>query len=482
MELIHLAWNCLVSVLKNHPTWVIHGDYLRQLEIDLQASAKTARRPLTPAMPLGAVEAAGLPSGFKTEAPNVLMTLNDMPKGVRDFVAPFIADPTSKANRLLLLDGPSGSGKTVIASNIAGVLKAFAFEAGEQFRQQFYGQSANSVKPYFQAVNSYARSHNRLAVVFIDEIETIISARSANHDTERERDTVTAEFLKVMNSKSADFSHLIVVGATNHPTKIDGSMLTRFLAKVHIPLPTAVEMERALRTTLGTHPGLKPTDYSHLANLCLGVNLREATDWVDPNSGADLDHLRAKVLAARCANTHNIRSPFNSARGFTSEITIPAFQSKYDSGNARRFFHVANRTWAFEARPTEDDRHAGLRLHLLQGAPVTHRNMGLELRNHNGTVNYKGELYPLVGPGNTQLWYLGWKTMPLALRPSIVIRPKITRPTTLLCATAVAMPLTPASCYLKIHPHRCCVEPYNCTFSQRQSRRPGLVKTPVPPR
>lgn len=79
-------------------------------------------------------------------------------------------------------------------------------------------------------------SENVLQVIFIDEIDSLLSQRS---DTEHESSRrIKTEFLVQLDGATTDNEErLLLVGATNRPQELDEAARRRFVKRLYIPLP-----------------------------------------------------------------------------------------------------------------------------------------------------------------------------------------------------------------------------------------------------
>ena len=74
------------------------------------------------------------------------------------------------------------------------------------------------------------------AIIFIDEIDSLVSARSDNEDEASKK--VKTEFLVQMQGVgNANDTGILVLGATNLPWALDSAIRRRFQKRIYIPLP-----------------------------------------------------------------------------------------------------------------------------------------------------------------------------------------------------------------------------------------------------
>lgn len=95
---------------------------------------------------------------------------------------------------------------------------------------KYVGESAKSIKTLFAMARSYKNS-----IIFIDEIDSLVSARSENENEASKR--VKTEFLVQMQGVGNNDTGILVLGATNLPWSLDSAIRRRFQKRIYIPLP-----------------------------------------------------------------------------------------------------------------------------------------------------------------------------------------------------------------------------------------------------
>uniref|UniRef100_H2YWE5 Fidgetin-like protein 1 n=1 Tax=Ciona savignyi TaxID=51511 RepID=H2YWE5_CIOSA len=126
----------------------------------------------------------------------------------------------------ILLFGPPGTGKTLIG-------KCIASQSGATFfmHQLDSGQGEKMVRALFAVAST-----NQPAVIFIDEIDSLLSQRS-DSEHESSRRIKTEFFVQLDGATTASEDRILVVGATNRPHEIDEAARRRLVKRLYIPLP-----------------------------------------------------------------------------------------------------------------------------------------------------------------------------------------------------------------------------------------------------
>jgi len=174
----------------------------------------------------------------------------------------------------VLLYGSPGTGKTLIARAIASEVKLHFIKVnGPEIIHKFYGESEAKLREIFEEAASQAPS-----VIFIDEIDAIAPKRAdVLGDVEKR---VVAQLLALMDGM-VPRGHVVVIGATNIPEKIDPALRRpgRFDREITLPVPNA-EGRRAI---LKIHSRRMP--------LAPDVNLERLAQVTHGFVGADLQAL-----------------------------------------------------------------------------------------------------------------------------------------------------------------------------------------------
>uniref|UniRef100_H2YWE4 AAA+ ATPase domain-containing protein n=1 Tax=Ciona savignyi TaxID=51511 RepID=H2YWE4_CIOSA len=92
-------------------------------------------------------------------------------------------------------------------------------------------------------------STNQPAVIFIDEIDSLLSQRS-DSEHESSRRIKTEFFVQLDGATTASEDRILVVGATNRPHEIDEAARRRLVKRLYIPLPDNSAREQIIHKLL----------------------------------------------------------------------------------------------------------------------------------------------------------------------------------------------------------------------------------------
>ncbi|KAJ5505628.1 ATPase AAA-type core [Penicillium expansum] len=152
---------------------------------------------------------------------------------------------------------------------------------------KWHGESEKLVRALFGLAKALAPS-----IIFVDEIDSLLSARSSGSEHEASRRSKT-EFLVQWSDlqraaagreqtsrekKEGDASRVLVLAATNMPWDIDEAARRRFVRRQYIPLPEHHVREQQIRKLIGhQHHELSDADIQVLVQVTEGFSGSDIT-------------------------------------------------------------------------------------------------------------------------------------------------------------------------------------------------------------
>ncbi|KAL9646381.1 hypothetical protein ABK040_014532 [Willaertia magna] len=180
----------------------------------------------------------------------------------------------------LLLFGPPGTGKTLIGKAIAHESKSTFFSiSASSLTSKWVGEGEKLVKTLF----ALAR-HFQPSVVFIDEIDSLLSQRTES-DADNGTRRMKTEFLVQLDGAATDSEQdrILLVGATNRPEELDEAFRRRMTKKLYIPLPSKEGRKEMITRLLSkSSHNLSEEDIEEVVTLTIGY------------SGSDIKNLCAE--------------------------------------------------------------------------------------------------------------------------------------------------------------------------------------------
>jgi cell division protease FtsH len=186
----------------------------------------------------------------------------------------------------LLLVGPPGVGKSMSASVIAqqAGVNFFELDSSELKAEGIWGSAEKRLQDFFAQVNA-----NTPAIVFIDEIDSLASARTANprDSAQQAENNLRNALLLLLEQPTTASAFILTVGGTNRPEVLDEAVLSRLSVMIRFPLPDVEAREKLWQ--LYTKP------YAHR----LAVSCRELGLESEGYSGRDIANVcrEAPLLA-----------------------------------------------------------------------------------------------------------------------------------------------------------------------------------------
>ncbi len=197
-----------------------------------------------------------------------VMTIRELieyPMRYKDLLAEIGIEPP----RGILLFGPPGTGKTLIARALANELDAhFFFIQGPEILSAFLGKSEENLRSIFEKAEQEA-ADGRLAIILIDEIDSIAPKRDSGHGETESR--LVATLLTLMEGLKTK-KGFVVIGTTNRPNSLDGALRRpgRFEYEIYCGIPEPRGREAILQIHTRKMPLAADVDLSICASRTHG--------------------------------------------------------------------------------------------------------------------------------------------------------------------------------------------------------------------
>lgn len=192
----------------------------------------------------------------------------------------------------VLLFGPPGTGKTMIGKCVASQCKATFFSiSASSLTSKWVGEGERTVRALFMLARKLQPS-----VVFIDEIDSLLSQRTENENEASRR--IKTEFLVQFDGVGTNTSDsILIIGATNRPSEIDEAARRRLVKRIYVPLPDF----KARRFIISNLTGEYKCDVTE-------EDLDSIAEKTDGYSGSDLYNLCREVSMEPIREIADIRN------------------------------------------------------------------------------------------------------------------------------------------------------------------------------
>ena len=206
--------------------------------------------------------------------------------------------------RGILLFGPPGTGKTMIGRAIASNINATFFSiSATSLTSKWIGEGEKMVRTLFAVAR-----HVEPSVIFIDEIDSLLSARKSEGEHEASRRMKNQFLVEMEGCAGGGHEKLLIVGATNRPEEIDEAARRRLPKQIYVPLPDAEARMELIRRLLSTTrysitdkgllnivkktEGYSGSDIRHIIGEAAMEPVRSLTDGGDGGGGAEPGRLQ----------------------------------------------------------------------------------------------------------------------------------------------------------------------------------------------
>ena len=260
----------------------------------------------------------------------------------------------TKPTKGVLLFGPPGTGKTMLAKAVATECKAnFINVSMASIGSKWFGEG----EKYAQAIFTLA-SKISPAVIFIDEVDSILGKRDRSGEHEAMRKIKNTIMSMWDGLKTVDNERVIVLAASNRPFDLDDAVLRRLPRRMMVDLPDCTQREQILRVICEGEEIEESFEYEALAritegysgsdlrNLCVAaayVPIREILeeerkDGKDPHASSAPDAPAIPVRPLKMADFVSAREQVSSSvsEDAASISELREWNSLYGEGGDRQ--------------------------------------------------------------------------------------------------------------------------------------------------
>lgn len=211
----------------------------------------------------------------------------------------------------IILYGPPGCGKTFIVRKLAEELQYNFFEVKHSdLATPYIHGSVNNINKAFEIAKQ-----NAPAVLFFDEISSLVPDRQNINDASSYREEEVGEFLMQLND-AAD-NRILVVGATNYIERIDPAILRagRFDKKIYVSPPDFKAREALFKIGLSNRPHDKDIKFERLAKLTDGFTCADIIEDIVESAARMAANLNRDLIDQRLLEDEIARIKPKDAKG-----------------------------------------------------------------------------------------------------------------------------------------------------------------------
>jgi len=196
----------------------------------------------------------------------------------------------------ILLFGPPGTGKTLLAKAVASEMRTTFFNiSAATIVSKWRGESEKLIKVLFDLARHYQPS-----TIFLDEIDSIMSARGEGGDEHEGSRRMKTELLIQLDGLTKN-EGVFLLAASNIPWDLDPALLRRLEKRVMVSLPDKKGRETLLKIFIPQ-------------NMNKGIDYNQNAELLEGYSGSDIKLLCKEALMTRTRKAINIMEKDNKGK------------------------------------------------------------------------------------------------------------------------------------------------------------------------
>ena len=196
----------------------------------------------------------------------------------------------------ILLFGPPGTGKTLLAKAVATEMRTTFFNiSAATIVSKWRGESEKLIKVLFDLARHYQPS-----TIFLDEIDSIMSARGEGGDEHEGSRRMKTELLIQLDGLTKN-EGVFLLAASNIPWDLDPALLRRLEKRIMVSLPDKKGREALLKIFIPQ-------------NMNKGIDYTKNGEILEGYSGSDIKLLCKEALMTRTRKAINIIENDNKGR------------------------------------------------------------------------------------------------------------------------------------------------------------------------
>lgn len=236
--------------------------------------------------------------------------------------------------RNILLYGPPGTGKTMLVKAVANESQSNLFiVTSSALTSKWMGEAEKLVKSLFEVAHASAPS-----IVFIDEMDALLSARKSDGEHEASRRLKTEFMVQIdgiIQQQQTSNANVLLLGCTNCPWDVDSAVMRRFPRRIYVPLPDSDARNALLQYLLKHKMGKHSINTRQITAIVRRTEGFSCSDIQAVASEAAFGPIRSlSVAAIRSTKKGDIRpvdiSDFDQAISSTTKSVSPSLLKKYN--------------------------------------------------------------------------------------------------------------------------------------------------------